>query len=74
MSFDAHFPEPERFVYLNLFGAAAFLPEFNWQDEALRSNLIETVSREIEPTLANYSDGDNLTFPVAWHFVTAYKN
>ncbi len=54
--------------------AAAFLPEFDWQDEVLRSGLIETVSREIEPTLSSYRDGEGIPFPVAWHFVTARKN
>lgn len=73
VSFDVRFPEPERFVYLTLFAAAAFLPEFDWQDEALRSALIEKVSREVEPTLSKYRDGDELAFPAAWHFATAYK-
>jgi ubiquinone/menaquinone biosynthesis C-methylase UbiE len=76
VSFDVRFPQPERFVYLNLFAAAAFLPEFNWQDEASRSALIETVNREIEPVVSRYRDGDRdqMTFPAAWHFVTAYTD
>lgn len=72
-SLDVQFPSPERFVYLTLFAAAAFSPEFNWEDEVLRSALIEAVSLEIEPIVQRYRNDDRLTFPVSWHIAVAYK-
>jgi hypothetical protein len=66
------FPSAERFVYLNLFSAAAFMPQL-WQDEAQRSALIEAVSRDIEPVLQRYREGDGLSFPTALNFAVAYK-
>ena len=65
-------PPPDRFVYLTLYGAVAFLPEFNWDDEALRQLRIKTVTREIEPVLARYRQGNRLRFPVFWHVAAAH--
>jgi ubiquinone/menaquinone biosynthesis C-methylase UbiE len=66
------FPSAERFVYLNLFAGTAFLPQL-WQDEAQRSALIEAVSRDIEPVLQRYREGDGLSFPTALNFAVAYN-
>jgi len=71
-SIEVSFPSAERFVYFNLSGAAAFLPQV-WQDETQRSNLIEAVNRDIAPVLEQYRDGDGLRFPTALNFAVAIK-
>jgi ubiquinone/menaquinone biosynthesis C-methylase UbiE len=70
---DVHFDSYERFVYFTLFAAASMLPQFNWEDEASRAGFIEAVSREIEPVLQRYRNGDRLTFPTFWNIAVAYK-
>lgn len=69
-SIDVTFPSAVRFVYLNLSGAAAFLPQV-WQDETQRNALIEAVNRDIAPVLEQYRDGDGLRFPTALNFASA---
>ena len=69
---DVHFPQADRFVYLTLFAGSAFAPDFDWEDEPLRSALIEQVSREIQPVMGRYMDGDGVTFPTSLHFAVAY--
>jgi ubiquinone/menaquinone biosynthesis C-methylase UbiE len=71
-SIEVSFPSAERFVYFNLSGAAAFLPQV-WQDEARRNNLIEAVNRDIAPVLQRYCEGDGLRFPTALNFAIARK-
>jgi ubiquinone/menaquinone biosynthesis C-methylase UbiE len=72
-SVDVHFDSYERFVYFTLFAAASMLPQFNWEDESSRAGFIEAVSREIEPVLQRYRNGDGLTFPTFWNVAVAYK-
>jgi SAM-dependent methyltransferase len=72
-SLEVHFPEAERFVTLTLFAATAFLPEFDWNDEATRSALLDRVSRDVEPVIDRYRDGDGLTFPTHWNIAVADK-
>jgi len=72
-SLDVHFPSAGRFVSLTLFAAQAFVPQFDWADEALRSALVEVVSGEIAPVVQRYHDDDGLSFPVSWNIVVAYK-
>jgi ubiquinone/menaquinone biosynthesis C-methylase UbiE len=73
-SLEARFTSPERFVYLTLFAAAAFLPEFDWEDQATRTTLIEAVTREIEPVVQRYRSGDELIIPTSWHIALAYAS
>lgn len=72
-SLDVHFPEAERFVTLTLFAATAFLPEFDWNDEASRDMLLNNVSRDIKPVVNQYRDGDGLTFSTHWNIAVADK-
>jgi SAM-dependent methyltransferase len=72
-SLEVHFPSPERFVELTLFAAAAFLPEFDWEDESQRASLIESVSAEIAPVLQRYRSGDALSFPTYWNVAISHK-
>jgi len=67
-----HFPSAARFVYLNLFAGTAFLPQL-WQDDAQRTALIEAVSRDMEPVLRYYREGEGLRFPTALNFAVAFK-
>ena len=71
---DVHFPSPERFVYLTLFAAAAFLPEFDWEDAVSRTALIEAVNLEIEPIVQRYRSGDRLIVSTFWHIAVAYAS
>jgi SAM-dependent methyltransferase len=70
-SLTARFPGAERFVSLTLFAATAFLPDFDWEDEAVRSALIEAVSREIAPVVEAHRQGDELVFPMSAHIAVA---
>lgn len=70
---DVNFPSPDRFVYLTLLAAAAFIPDFDWDDEAVRSPLIESVSLEVAPLLERYRNGEKLTFPTSWNMALAWK-
>jgi ubiquinone/menaquinone biosynthesis C-methylase UbiE len=72
-SLDVHFPSAARFVNLTLFAAQAFLPQFDWTDDRLRSGLIAEVSHEIEPVVQQYRHGDRLSFPTSWTTAIAYK-
>jgi SAM-dependent methyltransferase len=67
------FPSPEQFVYLTLSAGAAFLPEFDWNDEVLRTKLIDNVTRDIESVVREYTGGDVLEFPTSWHIAAASK-
>lgn len=72
-SFQAQFPSVEQFVYLTLFASSAFLDEFDWNNVALRSALIEDVNRALEAPLRRYQHGEGLTIPVYWNFAVAFK-
>lgn len=71
-SLDVHLPSPERFVSLSLFAATAFMPGVDWEDEAVRSTLIQNVQEDIAPVLERYRSGDALTFPTRWNTAVAY--
>jgi ubiquinone/menaquinone biosynthesis C-methylase UbiE len=62
---EVRFPSADRFVYLTLLASSSFLDEFDWNDEALRTQLIENVSRDLAPVMARYRDGEGVRFP-AW--------
>jgi hypothetical protein len=71
-SIEVSLPSAERFVYRNLSGAAAVLPQV-WQDETQRNNLIEAVNRDIAPALEQYRDGDGLRFPTVLNFAVTHN-
>jgi ubiquinone/menaquinone biosynthesis C-methylase UbiE len=71
-SIEVRFPSADRFVYLNVVGATAMMPQM-WQDEAQRSTLIASVSKDIEPVLERYRDGEGLRFSTALTFAVAHK-
>lgn len=70
---DVSFPSADRFVSLTLFAATAFLPEFDWSDQASRSALIEAVRRDAKSVIDRHRDGNGLTFPTYWHIAVGEK-
>lgn len=56
------FPSPERFVALTVRAAGAVIPRFGEFDEAERSELVESVAREVAPVLQRHTHGDAITF------------
>lgn len=72
VTFEARFPSAERFVYLTLFAASAFMPNIDWEDATLRSSLVETVGREAEPVIRQFRSGAEVAFPVHWHVAVAH--
>lgn len=72
VTYGVRFPEPERFVTLTTLASAAVLPEFLNMDEAERSVMVETISREIDASVREYVDGDEVSFPMHAHITVAY--
>ena len=66
------FPAPARFVQLTVLSSAAVLPVFAQMDPAARTELVEAVAREMEPTLQPYIDGNIVAFPMAANIGLAY--
>lgn len=66
------FPSPERFVSLMVLGFAAIVPAFAQLDTTARSDLVETVSREIDAILRKYIEGDTVAIPTSSHIAVAY--
>jgi SAM-dependent methyltransferase len=56
------FPSPERFVALTVMAAGAVVPRLAELDEAERAELVDAVTREIEPVLQRHTDGDAVAF------------
>ena len=67
------FPEPERFVPLAVSSSAAAVPGFAQLEGPVRAKLLETVRREIEPTICRYRNADVLTFPMFAHIAIATR-
>jgi SAM-dependent methyltransferase len=72
-SLDVRFPSAKRFVGLTLFAASAFLPHFDWSDEAFRQRLIATVSRAAAPVLDEHRDGEGLRFSTSCNIAVARR-
>jgi ubiquinone/menaquinone biosynthesis C-methylase UbiE len=72
VTFIVRFPAPARFVQLTVLSSAAVLPVFAQMDPAARTELVEAVAREMEPTLQPYIDGNIVAFPMAANIGLAY--
>ncbi|MGE0549101.1 MAG: class I SAM-dependent methyltransferase [Kofleriaceae bacterium] len=66
---DVRFPMPEKFVKLTVIGAAAVMPQFVDIDV---DELTAKVTKDIEPELAKYRDGDAVRFPLVTNLAIAY--
>lgn len=64
-------PSPKRFVTLTLLAAASIIPESEVDEEA-RADMVQTVSREVEPALQRYVEGEAVSFPMHAHIAVAY--
>lgn len=69
-SHPVRFPEPERFVALTVLAAASISPDSEMGEEA-RSDLVQTVGREIGATLQTYVEDDAVSFPMHAHVAVA---
>ncbi len=67
------FPSPDRFVDLGLAGASAAVPALQTMDAAERAALTEAVRVDMEVPLRQYTDGDELVFPLETHIVLDRK-
>lgn len=69
-SHPVQFPSPERFVTLTLLAAASIIPETEMDAEA-RSEMVKTISREVNPILQGYIQEDTVAFPMHAHIAVA---
>ncbi|MGE5169425.1 MAG: hypothetical protein ACM3JC_03530 [Rudaea sp.] len=58
------FPEPERFVPLAVGSSAAAVPALAQLEDSARRALMESVRRDVEPTLRRHVELDALAFPM----------
>ena len=65
------FPEPERFVPLAVTSSAAAVPAFAQLEAPARAVLLETVRRDVEPTIRRYRTLEAVTFPMFAHIAVA---
>lgn len=70
-SHPVRFPEPERFATLTLLAAASLHPELE-MDAGARSELVQTVSREVDATLQKYVENGTVAFPMHAHIAVAH--
>ncbi len=67
------YPSPDKFVTLGLAGASAAIPALQTMSEAERTALTEAVRTDMAAPLQQYTDGDELVFPMETHIVLARK-
>ena len=67
------FPSPDKFVALGLAGASAAVPALQTMDATERAALTEAVRAEMVVPLQEYTDRDELVFPLEAHIVVARK-
>jgi len=66
-------PEPARFVYLTIAGAATSVPAVAKLDPAARDELVKAIGKRARAAVRRYQDGDMLTFPMSTHIALAHK-
>lgn len=66
-------PEPARFVYLTIAGAATSVPAVANLDPAARDELVKAIGKRARAAVRRYQDGDMLTFPMSTHIALAHK-
>jgi len=67
------FPESERFVPLAVISSAAAVPAFAQLEAPVRAALLETVRREVEPSIRKHRDAEVITFPMFAHIAVATR-
>ncbi len=67
------FPSPDRFVALGLAGASAAVPALQTMSETERASLTEAVRTDMAAPLQEYTDSEELVFPLETHIVLARK-
>ena len=71
-SLEIRLPSPELFVQLTVTGAATSVPAFTNMDFAMRTALVETVARELDPIVRSYIQGEELVFLMHTNIAIAY--
>jgi ubiquinone/menaquinone biosynthesis C-methylase UbiE len=70
-SLDVRLPFPMQFVRFTVVGAATSVPAFARLDQAARTDMIDTITRELAPLVGRYTRGDTLQFRMSTHIVIA---
>jgi ubiquinone/menaquinone biosynthesis C-methylase UbiE len=65
------FSEPQRFVPLAVASSAAAIPAFAQLEDPARSAFLDSVNREVEPTIGKYREADAIVFPMFAHVAVA---
>ena len=65
------FPDAAQFVPLAIMSSAAAVPAFMQLQGPAKAELIETVRKEVEPTVAAYRSEDRVSFPMYAHIISA---
>lgn len=60
---EVEFGEPEKFVALTVFAAAALLPQFGEMEPPEQKALVQAIVRDCEDVLEEHRDGDRIRFP-----------
>ena len=68
------FPAPDRFVDLGVAGASAAVPALQAMNAAERAALTDAIRADMAAPLRDYSDGDEVAFPLEAHIVLARKS
>jgi ubiquinone/menaquinone biosynthesis C-methylase UbiE len=61
------FPDPEQFVPLAVASSAAAVPAFALLEEVERKSLIESVQKDVKPTISKFSDTELVKFSMFAH-------
>ncbi len=69
----ARYPSPDTFVALGIAGASAAVPALQTMSETERAALTEAVRSNMAAPLQEYTDGEELVFPMETHIVLARK-
>ena len=67
------FPSPDRFIELGVAGSSAAVPALQAMDAAERAALTEAVRADMAAPLREFTDGDEVVFPMEAHLVLARK-
>ncbi len=71
LSLDVRLPASSHFGQITVLGAATSIPAFARLSLPARSEIIDTISRELAPLIERYSRDDTLEFQMSTHLVVA---
>lgn len=68
------FPDPARFIELGLASATAAVPAMQTMDATVRAQLTDAVRADMQETLAGFTEGDQVVFPMVAHIAMAHRS